>query len=930
MASLYFLDGGRFSISRNLMVLHTQYSSIRGETSVARLRRCNSRCKFTASLIQKNRERSNGHVLYEKMLQLSSRSWNSKMIDCCMNGHYEDALSHLHTMRRRDVRATDSSFSALLKVCAVRLSIEVGKALHAAVIKEGYSPNIAIIKALINLYAKCGNWSSSRRLFHEVHTHDNVAWNILLSAYAGSQLYGEVLQLLYLMHTCDKTTGPKPSAITMAIVLPVCARLGALELGQSLHAYVIKTALQTHTLVGNALVSLYAKCGQMFEAYKVFSNISQKDVVSWNSMIAGYVENRFPVEAFETFSQMFGEDVEPNYATIANVLPVCAALEDWCHGKEIHGYVLRKSVLVTDVSVCNALMTFYSNMGHMNKVEFIFQEMALRDLVSWNTIITGFAQNSLLHDAFFFFHELLRIGMKPDSVTLLSILPVCSQLRDQAGGQRIHAFVLKNVWLSKSTAVGNALISFYSKCGNHEEAFRTFAMMKKDLISWNTMLAAYADIGAGRKLLELFGRMWMERHRPDHVTILSLLRGFATFGVRGIKQAHSYCIRSGLVNETAIGNTLIDMYAKHGILEHAFKTFKSMVEKNVVTGNAMISGYVKQGCQEGAQMIFNRMCEKNLTTLNLMLQLYAQNESLDEAVGLFLDLQDQGMRPDIISILSILPVCANLGSVHLLRQLHGYATRACLSDICLDAALLDMYSKCGSIKDANKIFQARPRKDIVMVTAMISGYAMHGMGEEALKVFSEMLELEMKPDHILVTAVLSACSHAGLVQEGWNCFSSMEQAYGIKPTMEHYACMVDLLARSGNLKEAYNFIRTMPLQPNTNVWGSLLGSCKTHHAVELGRVAAKHLSEVEEDDIGHYVVLSNIYAADGKWDKVEELRGLMKKKYLKKPPGCSSIDVNNGIHVFVADDFHHPQRIIIYSLLSSLDQQIKDPISDGE
>ncbi|KAG9457072.1 hypothetical protein H6P81_001580 [Aristolochia fimbriata] len=865
------------------------------------------------------------------MLEPSFRSWNSKLIDFCMNGHCDDAFSHLLTMRRMGVRATDRSFSALLKVCATHLSIVVGKALHAVVVKETHVSSIAIVKALVNLYAKCGSWTDCRLLFHEVDTRDIVLWNILLSAYADSQLYMEVLQLLYLMHTWDETTKPKPSAITMAIVLPVCARLGALELGQSVHAYVIKTALDTHTLVGNALLSLYAKCGHIFsDAYNVFSNIRQKDVVSWNAMIAGYVESEFPTEAFRTFSRMVVADVEPNYATIANVLPVCRDLEDWCHGKEIHGYVLKKSVLATDVSICNALMTFYSNMGHIKKVELILREMDSRDLVSWNTVIAGFALNRLHHEALLLFHDLLRTGMKPDSVTLLTVLPVCAQLCDLEEGQRIHVYVLKNSLLSKNTAVGNALISFYSKCGSYEDAFQMFAMMKKDLISWNTMLAMYADIGAGKELLKLLGRMWMERHRPDRVTILSLLRGCVAFGMRGIKQVHAYCTRSGLVNETAIGNALIDTYAKYGTLAHAFKTFKSLVGKDVVTGNAMISGFVKQGCQEGAEMIFNRMYEKNLTTLNLMLQLYAENESSGKSVGLFHELQDQGMRPDVISILSILPVCANMGSIHLLRQLHGYATRACFNDICLDAALLDMYSKCGSIKDAYKVFQARPRKDMVMFTAMISGYAMHGMGEEALKAFSEMLELQMKPDHVVMTAVLSACSHAGLVHEGWNCFSSMEQAYGIRPTMEHYTCMVDLLARSGNLKEAYSFIRTMPLRPNANVWGSLLGSCKTHHAVELGRLAAKHLLEVQEDDIGNYVVLSNILAADEKWGKVEELRGLMKKKDLKKPAGCSSIDINKRIHVFVADDSRHPHRVVIYSLLRSLDQQIKEPMTDIE
>jgi len=281
-----------------------------------------------------------------------------------------------------------------------------------------------------------------------------------------------------------------------------------------------------------------------------------------------------------------------------------------------------------------------------------------------------------------------------------------------------------------------------------------------------------------------------------------------------------------------------------------------------------------------------------------------------------------------MSIISILAACSRLASVRLVRQCHAYTIRASVDDLHLKGALLDAYSKCGSIKDASKFFETCPRKDLVIFTAMVGGLAMHGMAEEAIGIFSEMLPSDIKPDHVIWTTLLSACSHAGLVGEGLKHFKSIKDVHGIEPTMEHYACVVDLLSRGGRLREAYDFIKGMPCKPNANIWGTLLGSCKTHGEVEIGRMAADHLFEVEDADIGNYVVMSNIYAADGEWDGVEKVRRLMKRKDMRKPAGCSWIEVEGRRHVFVAGDLAHPRRPLIYEMLASLNQQIRVPPSN--
>jgi len=251
--------------------------------------------------------------------------------------------------------------------------------------------------------------------------------------------------------------------------------------------------------------------------------------------------------------------------------------------------------------------------------------------------------------------------------------------------------------------------------------------------------------------------------------------------------------------------------------------------------------------------------------------------------------------------------------------------RSSLEDIHLEGALLDAYSKCGNITNAYNIFKVSPKKDLVTFTAMIGCYAMHGMAEEAVELFSKMLKLGIRPDHVVLTTLLSACSHAGLVDAGIKIFKSIRDIHRIEPTAEHYACMVDLLARRGRLQDAYMFALDMPPHAvNANAWGSLLGACKVHGEIELGQLAADHLFTMEGENIGNYVIMSNIYAADEKWDGVEHVRKLMKSKDMKKPAGCSWIEVEKTRHLFIASDVKHQDRSCIYDMLGCLYQQIKD------
>ncbi|XP_057778180.1 putative pentatricopeptide repeat-containing protein At5g08490 isoform X2 [Salvia miltiorrhiza] len=770
------------------------------------------------------------------------------------------------------------------------------------------------------------------KLFDEITDRDTVTWNTLLSGFAGSGRHDHTVMRFFNMLRAVRD--PKPSAVTLAIVIPVCTRSGTRGARRSVHAYAMKSGMESQTLVGNALVSMYAKSGLLLDACVVFGEIFDKDVVSYNAAIAGLAENKLVEDAFRLFTEMIKGPVMPNYATIVNVLPLCAAMgKTGCDrlGKEIHCYVLRRADLEDETSVNNAILSFYLKVGRIREAESLFERMKFRDSVSWNSMIAGYASNgqwlkSL--ETFRCFVCVKMVGLDP--ITVISILPVCAQLSDLQVGKEIHGYVLRHPALCEDTSIGNALTKFYAKCGRTDAAFGTFSLIRhKDLISWNTMLDALGVNLLKTQFADLFCLMFVEGVKPDAITILTVVHLCASLcRIDNVKETHGYSLRSGILHgdaEPTLGNALLDAYAKCGNIEYASKLFDNLSGKrNVVTCNSMISGYLEHGSHDDANTIFQSMSERDITTWNLMTRGYAQNECPDEALRLFHELQHHGLRPDPMTVMSIIPVCGQMASVHLLRQCHGYIIRACFDDVHLMAALLDVYSKCGNINAAYKLYQSTRWKDLVVFTAMVGGFAMHGMGKEAIRVFEFMLECGIKPDHVVITAVLSACRHAGLINEGLLVFNSIDQVHRMKPSMEQYACVVDLLGRGGQIKEALSFLNHMPIAPNANLWGALLGACRAHHDVDMGHVVADRLLRTETTDIGNYVVLSNLYAADARWDGVLEMRKMMKTRDLKKVAGCSWIEVGRSKNIFVAGDYSHPERSLIYSTLRHLDNQIKE------
>ncbi|CAK9204543.1 unnamed protein product, partial [Sphagnum troendelagicum] len=464
--------------------------------------------------------------------------------------------------------------------------------------------------------------------------------------------------------------------------------------------------------------------------------------------------------------------------------------------------------------------------------------------------------------------------------------------------------------------------------------------------SWNTRLGRHVKAGEGEKAMELFYQMQQEGMTPDRFTFVSVINACAS--LRSLEEGrciHTQIIQSGCESDLYVNNALIDMYAKCGSLEDAWRVFNKMPTRDVVAWNGMIFGHViKKGCESNiivgsslvdmyaksgsldeAWSVFNRMPSRNVIAWSAMILGHVKCGEGLKALALSRQMQREGVEPDYVTFMGILSACASVAALEEGRHIHKQIIRSsCESNVCVGTSLIDMYSKCGSIEDAWSVFNKMATRNVATWNAMLGGYAMHGHGKDALEHFEQMCLEGVEPDRVSFLVLLSACSHAGLLDEGLCYFESMGLVYSIPATLELYACMVDLLGRAGHLHEAEDLVKAMSCEPDIYVWVALLGACRVHGEVEMGERIAKQVLELNPGDAAGYVLLSNIYAAAGKWDLRANIQRQRLRMGVKKDPGQTWIEVNSEVHTFTADDQNHPQISEIHAELKKLSRQMND------
>ncbi|XP_058095050.1 pentatricopeptide repeat-containing protein At3g12770-like [Magnolia sinica] len=556
-----------------------------------------------------------------------------------------------------------------------------------------------------------------------------------------------------------------------------------------------------------------------------------------------------------------------------------------------------------DPFLATKLITAYSICGAPSVSRLVFDSICHKNVFLWNSLISAYAKNRIFEEPFCLFNRMCIGHESPDNYTFATLSKICGELRDLGTGKAIHCRIVR-AGFSSDTVVMNSVMAMYCKCDNLGDARDLFdEMPHRSVASWNVVISECAvsdDFCFSEERWKCVKQMQIEGMKPDAFTVASLLP-FCTTESAGRtygREIHCFIIRNGLGLDSAsdlyVGSCLIDMYSKSKNVVMGRQVFDQMKCKNVVAWTAMISGY-------------------------------AQNGGAREALMLFPKMQERGVGPNRVSIVSILPACSSLASLMEGKQIHGFAVRSELNyDVSVSNALIDMYSKCGSLKCARHVFDDESFcKDTISWSSMITGYGLHGRGEEAVALFNNMLQAGINPDNITSVGVLSACSRAGLITEGFEIYNLLTVDYGILPTMEIYSCVVDMLGRAGQLDQALNFINSMPVRPGPSIWGALFSASVLHGRTEMRDLAYGSLLLLEPENPSNYVSLSNIYASSGMWDGVAEVRMQMKERKLRKLPGCSWISVNSKFHCFYVADKSHPSSDMIYSMLDNLILMIK-------
>ncbi|KAL2522976.1 Pentatricopeptide repeat-containing protein [Forsythia ovata] len=812
------------------------------------------------------------------------------------------------------------TFSHIFQECSSQRALEPGKQAHARMIISGFKPTIFVTNCLIQMYIKSCRLECANKVFDEMSQRDTVSWNAMIFGYSINGKMGLAQSSFDLMTEKDAISwnslisgylqngnylkaveifaamsreGVFYDETTFAVVLRACSGLEDNVLGVQVHGIVVKLGFDCDVVTGSAILDMYAKCKRLDESLLFFYQMPAKNWVSWSALIAGCVQNDEPVGGIELFKEMQREGVGVSQSTYASVFRSCAGLSSLRLGSQLHGHALKNNFGV-DTIVGTATLDMYAKCNNLYDAKKVFSLLPNHNLQSYNALITGYARGDRGFEALQLFLHLLKSGLGFDEISLSGAFSACAVINGRQEGIQLHGLATKTPFQS-NVCVANAILDMYGKCGALVEAQCVFDKMEtRDAVSWNAIIAAYEQNKTEEETLLLFAWMLQSRMEPDEFTYGSVLKACA--GRQALntgREIHGRVIKSGMGLDSFVGSVLVDMYCKCSMIEDAEKLHYRMEEQTTVSWNAIISGFSSHEQSEGAQNFFSKMLE-------------------------------MGVKPDNFTFATILDTCANLATVGLGKQLHAQIIKQDLqSDVYINSTLVDMYSKCGNMQDSRLMFDKSPNRDFVTWNAMVCAYANHGLGEEALQIFEKMQLQNVRPNHATFVAVLRACAHICLVERGLFYFNSMQTDYGLDPQLEHYSSMVDILGRSGQVTDALKLIEEMPFEADDVIWRTLLSICKMHGNVEVAEKAASSLLQLDPEDSSAYVLLSNIYADAEMWTEVSNMRKVMRYSRLKKEPGCSWIEVQSEVHMFLAMDKTHPICNEVYEYLDMLIREMR-------
>lgn len=710
-------------------------------------------------------------------------------------------------------------------------------------------------------------------------------------------------------------------------------------MGRELHAR-IGLVKEVNSFVETKLVSMYAKCGYLDNARKVFDEMRERNLYAWSAMIGACSREQSWEEVVELFYDMMEDGFLPDRFLIPKIMQACGKCKDFETGRMIHSLAI-KCGMNNSLRVNNSVLVVYAKCGKMDSAHKFFCNMGERDMVAWNAIISGYCQKGEIEQARECFDAMHEQGIEPGLV----------------------------IW--------NVLIASYNELGHCDIAMELMRKMESfgvtpDVYTWTSMISGFTQNGRINQALGLLQRMLLAGIEPTGITIASAISACAT--LKSLKmgmEMHCVAVKMSLVEDLPVGNSLIDMYSKCGNLEIAQQVFDIMLERDIYSWNSIIGGHYQAGYCGKAHELFMKMQESdvppNIVTYNIMITGFIQNGDEDRALDLFQMIENDGnvkcntaswnslisgclqrgqkdkalqifrqiltshVTPNSVTMLSVLHACANLVAGKKVKEIHCCALRRNLmAEVSVSNSFIDTYAKSGYLKYSRTIFDGMPSKDIISWNSVIAGYVLHGQSQPALQLIDQMRKEGIQPTRGTFASIILAYGLAGMVNEGKSAFSSITEEYQIRPGLEHYVAVVHLLSRSGKLAEAMEFIRNMPIEPNSSIWVALLTACRIHKNFGLAILAGEHLLDLEPGNSTIHHILSQTYSLCGKTYEAPKVTKLEKEKAMEKPDGQCWIESKNVVHTFVTGDESKPFSEKLHSWIQRIGVKIKAPNSENE
>ncbi|CAN6333237.1 unnamed protein product [Urochloa humidicola] len=736
--------------------------------------------------------------------------------------------------------------------------------------KSGACDTITSANRLMGRHMRAGRLDAAREVFSGMPQRDVVSWNSLMTTHTRSGEHGSAVVTFNEMRRC----GFHADNASFSTVLLACARMEALEVGRCVHGLATKTGASRNVFVSTSLTTMYAYCGLFSCLERVVAAVDSPNVASWNALISGFVMNHRVEDARRVFDHM----------TERNVV-------SW-----------------------TAMVKGYIRVHELARAFELFNLMPSKNSVSWCVMIGGFVNHEWFGEAVDLFKSLLSSGEKVTSAVLVKIVSACSRLKSIGGGRCIHGFAVKSGFVldqiieaslvtmycnsldidearlefgrmeRKHVGSWNAIISGYIHANRIDEARQLFdSMVDRDKISWNLMIGGYIKDGGIADASELYSKM-PEKNVEAATALMSC------FIDNGMLDKAQHVFYNMPQVDVMSCTTLLFGYVKGGYIDDALDLFHRMRKRTVVTYNVMIAGLLRQGKVTEAYKLFDESPTHDLVTWSCLINGFAQNGLNNDALKLYKKMLWSDIRPSDLIISSLIGCFSHHSMMVHGQQFHGITIRLGFkSHLLVQNSLIGMYCKCGELIMAQAIFDRMASRDVVTWNTMICGYALNGLGQNAIDAFGSMNKAQIDPDDITFIGILSACNHMSLLEEGKHFFNMMTCSYGILPNKMHYACMVDLFGRRGMLEQAEELLKSMPFEPDSAIWTSLLSSCRLNGNGRLAVHAASQLISINPTTKMPYLHLITVNGSTKRWNVMDNLRSQIRNVATENEVGYSWI-----------------------------------------